>query len=221
MLDATLPVGRIATTHPQALRVFERHGIDYCCGGARVLADVCASRGIEVDLVLAEIAAAVPPVDAPAAAWAEAPLPSLVDHIESRYHRPLERDLERLSFLVRKVTAVHGPQHPELFFPLAEAFEALREDVEPHMRKEETVLFPWIRAGRGDTGAAAVKVLGDEHVAVGAILARLRLLTGDFVAPDDACGSWRALWDGLRELEADLHAHIHLENNVLFPRVLA
>lgn len=220
-LDPRLPIGRIAIVHPHAVRVFERHAIDFCCGGARALADVCAARGLDVDALVAEIDAARPATRAPVVDWDAAPLAELVDHIEARYHRPLERDLARLQGLLRKVVSVHGPHHPELFGPLDEAFRALREDLEPHVRKEEEVLFPWIRGGRGETAAAAVKVLAEEHEAVGAILVRIRALTDDYVAPEDACSTWHALWDGLHELERDLHAHIHLEHNVLFPRALA
>lgn len=220
-LDPRLPVGRIATTHPQSVRVFERHGIDFCCGGARPLSDVCAAKGLDVNAVVAEIAQARAPVGGPTVDWDAAPLAALVDHIEARYHRPLERDLDRLKGLVRKVVTVHGPTHGDQMDALDEAFAALVEDLEPHIKKEEEVLFPWIRGGRGETATGAVKVLSEEHEAVGEILVRLREITGDYEAPEDACGTWRALWDGLHELERDLHAHIHLENNVLFPRALA
>lgn len=220
-IDPRLPVGRIAITHPQSIRVFERHGIDFCCGGARPLTDLCAAKRIDVDALLAEIALASAPVDGPKTDWDDQPLSALVDHIEARYHRPLESDLHRLQGLVTKVVRVHGPTHGEQMDALDEAFTALREDIEPHMKKEEEVLFPWIRGGRGETATGAVKVLSEEHEDVGAILERIRAITDDYEAPEDACGTWRALWDGLHELERDLHAHIHLENNILFPRALA
>lgn len=219
-IDPNLTVGRIATLYPQAIAVFERFGIDYCCGGARTFAEACEAKRCDPAYVVAVIARAVVPEADALTDWETAPLTALIDHIEQRYHRTLARDLDRLGGLVFKVVGVHGGEHPELG-ALDEAFTALREEVEPHMQKEESVLFALIRANRGDTSGGAVKVLAQEHEEVGRILHDLRQLTNGYVAPDDACGSWRALWEGLRVLEADLHAHIHLENNVLFPRALS
>jgi regulator of cell morphogenesis and NO signaling len=115
---------------------------------------------------------------------------------------------------------VHHDKDPATMDALRRAWTDLVEDLVPHMRKEEQVLFPWIRSGHGDSAWAPIQVMESDHERVGEILATIRRLTGDYVVPEEACGSWRALWQGLEALEEDLHRHIHLENNVLFPRAL-
>lgn len=219
-LDPNLTVGALATSAPHAVRVLERHRIDYCCGGGRTLAEVAAQRGLALDTLAAEIDAARPRTPG-TVDWATLPLPELIDHIIVTYHRPLEQELRRLGGLARKVCAVHGPKDPSRFAELLETFLAVEAEILPHMEKEEEILFPWIKAGRGQSAGAPIRVMQEDHEVLGRLLVTLRKLTDDYEAPPDACGSWRALWDGLAELEQDLHAHIHLENNVLFPRALA
>jgi regulator of cell morphogenesis and NO signaling len=158
---------------------------------------------------------------APETDWETAPLPVLVDHIEARFHRALERELPRLRGLLLKTASVHGAPHRARFAALEEALDELREELEPHLKKEEEILFLWIRAGRGETASAAVKVLAEEHASLRDILAEIRELANGYVVPAGACSTWRALWDGLRGLERELYAHLHLEDAVLFPRALA
>lgn len=220
-IDANLTVGRIATLHPQSIPVFERFGVDYCCGGARTLVEVCAAKRYDPAYIIAEIARSVVPVPGTGIDWETSPLPHLIEHIEQRYHRTLTRDLDRLDGLVSKVVQVHGGEHPDVMTPLDEAFTMLREDMVRHMKEEEDVLFALIRGDRGDGSGAAVKGLTQEHEKISRILKALRQITTGYVAPAGACGSWRALWAGLSALDHDLHAHIHIENNVLFRRALA
>lgn len=214
------PVGTLAANHPRSTRVFARHQIDYCCGGGRPLADACARRGLDVDQVVQEIAAELDGPGPETRAWREAGLDELITHIETTYHGPLREELSRLEGMARKVLSVHGDKMPEVLGELVTVFEGLHAELLDHMNKEEAILFPLIRAGRGPETGAPVEVMEHEHESAGAALARIRELTDDFTVPEGACTTWRALWDGLRELESDMHQHIHLENNILFPRAL-
>jgi regulator of cell morphogenesis and NO signaling len=220
-LDGARPVGEIAATWPVTIPVLSKLGLDFCCDGRRPLEDACAKKGISVDATLEALQTALADHAAAEPSLVDAPLDAVIDHILSRYHRPLDEELTRLTALAEKVLRVHGPDHGDVVEPVVRTFFALRDELIPHMHKEENVLFPWIRAGRGATAGAPVRVMLAEHDTAGGLLADLRTLTDGFVAPPGACGSWQALWAGLAQLEADAHRHIHLENSVLFPRALA
>lgn len=214
-------VGEIATRHPLATRVFARHGIDFCCGGGVALADACAKRGLDTDAVLGEIERTIegPGADA-ATRWDEAPVADLVRFILERYHAPLREELPRLEAMTRKVARVHGDKEPVRLPALLETFLALKAEVDEHLREEEEALFPAILAG-AENPDTPLGAFVDDHSRVGRELERIRELTDGFRVPDGACNTWNALWHGLAALETDLHEHIHLENNVLFPRVAA
>jgi regulator of cell morphogenesis and NO signaling len=214
-------VGEIATHHPLATRVFARHGIDFCCGGGVALADACAKRGLDADTIVDEITrtVAAPGNDDPQR-WDRAPLPALVRHIVEHYHAALREELPRLEAMARKVHRVHGDRDPERLGALLDTYLGLVEEVQEHLRDEEERLFPAILS-RDPNAAGSIGELVDDHSRVGQELARIRELTDDFQVPADACNTWNALWHGLAALERDLHQHIHLENNVLFPRVAA
>lgn len=226
-------IAELAAAHPATIRIFQRHGIDFCCGGKRALAEVCEESRLSFDEIkrLLEGAVASPQAEGPG--WHTAPLPEVVDHILERYHRPLDEELPRLDQLMRKVAHVHGERHPELL-EVARTFTALCDDLGPHMMKEERILFPYIlkmsalaNVGTPLPGSpfgsieSPISVMEREHESVGTLLADLRRLTSGYVAPDDACNSFRGLLHGLAELERDTHQHIHIENNVLFPRAKA
>ena len=153
--------------------------------------------------------------------WDEAPLEDLIDHIIATYHRPLEEELPRLEAMLRKVNQVHGEKDPERLAALLEVFIELKDELTSHMMKEEQVLFPMIIDGNGAMAMGPVNVMMHEHESAGDALKRIRILTDDYQPPDGACTTWRALWHGLGVLETELHQHIHLENNILFPRALA
>ena len=212
-------VGEIAAAHPLATRVFARHGIDFCCGGGVPLSQACAKRELDAGAVVAEIEATLADGDDAGEHWSEAPLDALVRHILADYHEPLREELPRLETMARKVNRVHGEREPVRLPALLETYLALEAEISRHLADEETGLFPAIlERGASVTGAAA---LLDDHREVGRRLAEIRELTDDFVPPEGACNTWRALWAGLEALESSLHEHIHLENNVLFPRLAA
>lgn len=214
-------VGQLATENPLATRVFARHGIDYCCGGGRPLAEVCAEKGLDTNAIVSEIEKEINAPGDPAERWDEAPLDQLIDHILATYHVPLWEELSRLDMMARKVHQVHGSKDPEMLGGIVQVFTALKEELDQHMRKEEQILFPMIKGGQGAMAGPPVNVMHAEHESAGEALRRLRELTSNYTVPEEACNTWRALWHGLEALENDLHQHIHLENNILFPRALA
>ena len=213
-------VGEIAARHPLATRVFARHGIDFCCGGGVAIAQACAKRQLDTAAVLEEIERTIAVPASEEMRWDERPLGDLVRHIIERFHEPLREELPRLESMARKVFRVHGDKDPERLGALLESFLRLQAEVVAHLRQEEESLFPsLLRAATNEP--AELEPFVDDHVRVGQELHRIRELTDGFRVPDGACNTWNALWHGLAALETDLHEHIHLENNVLFPRVAA
>jgi regulator of cell morphogenesis and NO signaling len=226
-------VADLAVAHAGTIRVFQAYGIDYCCGGRRALSEVCRERGLDFAAVSEAVRAAMAPAAAPVFDWAGAPLDDAADRIVAVYHVPLRAELVRLGEMADKVRRVHGERHPEVF-EVAASLQALVEDVTPHMMKEERMLFPYLarlaaaaRAGRATGGspfgtvANPIRVMEAEHEAVGEIVAGLRRTTGGYTAPEDACNTFRGLYHGLAALERDLHEHIHVENNIVFPRAVS
>jgi regulator of cell morphogenesis and NO signaling len=213
-------VGQIATEHPLATRVFARHGIDFCCGGGQPLEEVCEKLGLDSKAVLDEIEREIVQPSEKQIRWDEAPLDDLIRHILTAYHAPLKEELPRLESMSRKVVEVHRDKRPEMLPELLAVFSGLKAELEQHMAKEEQILFPMIQRGQGAMAGGPISVMEHEHDSAGRALHRLRELTDGYDVPAEACNTWRALWHGLAALEDSLHQHIHLENNILFPRVL-
>ena len=221
MIELHSKVGQIATEHPLATRVFARHGIDFCCGGGKPLAEVCARRNLDPSTVLAEIRDELAAPEYAEVRWDEAPLDELIDHILETYHASLREELPRLEAMAAKVVDVHREKEPQALPELLSVYLGLKAELESHMAKEEQILFPMIKRGQGAQCRGPISVMEVEHDSAGGALARLRELTSDYEVPEKACNTWRALWHGLAALEESLHQHIHLENNILFPRALA
>jgi regulator of cell morphogenesis and NO signaling len=231
-IDPQSQIAAIATAHPETIRVFQRHGIDFCCGGKRHLAEACAERGLAASAVVADLESSLLDSSPGDRDWTAAPLAELVEHIETRYHEKLREELPRLGQMADKVLRVHGDRHPAMVPPLAATLAAMSAEIASHLRDEEALLFPVVRALDADgqqpdrTAALAASTelaramdgMEHEHVAVGVALARMRALSHDFAPPEGACNTFRGLFHGLEELERELHEHIHLENNILFPR---
>jgi regulator of cell morphogenesis and NO signaling len=216
-------VATIASEHPSTIAVFERRGLDFCCGGKRPLGVACDELGLSPEVVLAEVRDAIAGPE-PETAWSSAPLPALVAHILDRYHRTLRRDLPTIDSLAQRVAARHGDHKPSLV-RVRELVELLGDEMSSHMMKEEHVLFPMIeRLAAAPAGSmplpidGPVQAMEHEHDEVASMLAELRQLTAGFQPPAEACNSYRGLFQMLADLERDTHVHIHLENNVLFPR---
>lgn len=221
-------VGQLVAERASRAKVFERFGIDYCCGGKISVAEACGRKGVDPVAVMAALDA----LDAALGAnvderdWSTAPLDTLVQHILTTHHAYLNEAMPRLAFLVSKVARVHGDSHPELLEVLS-FYNKFHAEMVAHMGKEEAILFPLILglAKGEDVGfappvAAPISVMEAEHDGAGRDLEAINRLTNGYVPPESACNSYRAMLDGLRELEQDTHRHIHLENNVLFPRAI-
>jgi regulator of cell morphogenesis and NO signaling len=216
-------LGGVVAEHPRAAAVFERLGLDYCCGGQQTLADACTARGLDPETVATMLAA----LDNDAAtaaghAVATASITELCDHIVSSHHEPLHSVLPRISELLVKVVRAHGDEDPDVR-RLEELFAATRTELEDHMRLEEELVFPACRA-LDTAGVAAVDAellarLEDTHAATGEALRGLRELGGDYRLDAAHCTTHRVLLHTLAEFELDLHQHIHEENNVLFAKV--
>lgn len=219
-IDPTTPVGRIAAEHPLSTRVFARHGIDFCCGGGQPLARACEKRNLDSTTIVDEISRELNGTSESPERWDEAPLNDLVEHILFAYHQPLWEELPRLEAMARRVLEVHHDKDPERLPALARLVSALRAEIEGHMQKEEQILFPMVKRGEGFMADGPIAIMEEEHEAAAGILRRFRELTDDYTVPAQACNTWRALWHGLSALESALHMHIHLENNILFPRAL-
>jgi regulator of cell morphogenesis and NO signaling len=217
-------VAEIATAAPATIKVFQRHQIEFCCGGHIPLFEACADLSLDTDAVLAELRAAQATAE-DAVDWRQRPLAELIAHIQERYHAPLREELPRLAAMMDKVVTRHGRRLPETLLPLQATFDALQRELLDHMAKEDAVLFPAVQALEAGGPSAGwswiggpIHVMEAEHESAGAALARLRELTHGYAPPEDACPTFRGLYYGLSQLERDMHQHVHLENHVLFPR---
>jgi len=212
--------------------VLARHKLDFCCGGRKTLSQACAAAGLDVRAVLSELDAEISARAAPAGPdWQTRPLDELADFIVATHHEFTRSAIARITPLLAKVLAKHGDRHPELL-RIATVFAALAADMEPHMLREERVLFPYIRSLARAVAAPPpappfgtvrnpVRMMMAEHDRAADQLADIQEATGGFSAPADACSSFRALYAALAELRLDLLKHVSLENNVLFPRAVA
>jgi regulator of cell morphogenesis and NO signaling len=215
--DRTL--GELVTANPAAAKVLHRYRLDFCCGGKQSLTQACASSGLNPETILREIGA-LTANEADEVRWADRSIAELVGHILERYHAPLRSELERLVALARQVEHAHADK-PDCPQGLGDLLAEVSEAVESHLAKEEKILFPLILSGRGSMAYMPVQVMVQEHEDHGQNLRRIRELTHDLQLPEHACTSWRELYRSLAALEVELMDHIHLENNILFPRALA
>ena len=224
-------VKELAVQVPGAARVFEHFGIDYCCGGNVPLEQACGKAGLRLEEVLSSLDNA--PRDAATAVdWSEAPLAALAQHIVVKHHAFTRAETTRLEGLFAKVHAAHGAKHPELAGMQA-TFSSMADELRMHMMKEENILFPYLAAmeraviekkplPRAMFGSVEnpVRNMMKEHDDAGEALRTVRESSHGYAAPDDACTTYRELYRSLQEFEADMHEHVHLENNILFPRAL-
>ena len=234
MINSETTVKEVALHMPESTRLFEQLKIDYCCGGNKPLGEACVSAGLDVDTVmemLGEVAESSSQ-DASAGDFQNASLPQLIEHILNTHHVFTKSEMARLDALTAKVIEAHGRNHPELL-DVGELFKQLCSDLTPHMFKEEQVLFPYIVAmtqaaldnqptpfSPFGTVNNPVRMMMKEHDTAGEILRELRAVTSDYKVPPDACISYQTLYQALENFERDLHQHIHLENNLLFPKAL-
>ena len=231
-LDSNTTVREIAVHMPQSTRIFEKLNIDYCCGGNTRVVDACTKAGIEVEQLEQMLADSQPAPVANPLDFQNMTLNALTTYIVDKHHVFTKAEITRLGSLLAKVVSVHGNNHPELL-ALQPLFDRVSDDLNPHMFKEEQILFPYIQnletavAHKSPAPFAPfgtvnnpIRMMMMEHDAVGDILREMRKITNDYQLPADACISYQTLYAALIEFEQDLHQHIHLENNILFPRAL-
>ena len=230
---ASNTVREIAHQLPSSIRVFDDLGIDYCCGGYKSIAEACHNAGVSLEALLGrlgELNEALPDPDF--APWHQAPLSELTRHIVETHHAYVRQEIPRLNALLEKVNSRHGNAHPELA-PMKLVFAFVGEDMLNHMQKEEQVLFPYINSLERTSHEGAqppptpfgsvtrpVECMMRDHEKAGKDMQQMRDLSAGYTLPEGACLSYRALYDGLREFEQDLHRHVYLENNILFPRAI-
>ncbi|HEX6806275.1 MAG TPA: iron-sulfur cluster repair di-iron protein [Terriglobales bacterium] len=234
-LDTTQTVREMALSIPAATRVFEKFGIDYCCGGNKSLEKACDDANLSLDHVLESLASAATsnPSGSGHKNWASGALADLTAHINHTHHKYTREEIARLGPLFDKVCNVHGPKHPELL-EMRHDFRSLAQELTTHMMKEEMVLFPYIERMEEAVTAGEpilpapfgtvnnpVAMMIHEHDDAGNLLRNLRSRSNGYQPPEGACISYQTLYSALDAFEKDLHQHIHLENNVLFPRAIA
>ncbi len=233
-LDGARTVRELAIEIPNATRTFEKLGIDYCCGGSRSLSDACQHAHVPLEQVVTELGQGVEPgAKSAEQEVANGTLAQLAEHIVGAHHAYVKQELPRLQQLLKKVVSVHGAAHTELA-KIQQLFQGLSAELSSHMMKEEHILFPYIATlenavsnGRPrprpafGTVSNPVHMMELEHDAAGAALKEISSLSANYEPPEGACFSYRTLYAALKEFETDLHQHIHLENNILFPRAIA
>lgn len=231
-IDNSITVGDLVLLHPQLRQSLEQLGLDYCCGGKKSLKIAAESAGVPwttVEAVLNEALEKQP--SASSRDWNTAPLSELADHIVNTHHAFMKEQLPRLDNLLAKVEKAHGERHGKMLTQLRRAYNSIRSELEAHLMKEEQILFPLIKETEAFGNGSGKKVVShcgsvanpiqqmeSEHDSAGNELAIMRKLTGGYQLPSDACQTFAALYEGLAAMEADLHEHIHLENNILFPK---
>lgn len=229
MTAVTQTVREIAQKQPTSIRVFEKFGIEYCCGGGERLIEACAAMDVDVDAVIAALEAAAHNENAGVKDWTKVSLANLTQYIVATHHAYCKEELPRLSGLAMKVVKAHGGTNPELTLIRTRLAE-LAEELTDHLAEEEVVVFPMIAKLEAEKVIAGVEpaesrvsvgnplaLLIQEHDHAGVLLAEIRSLSRDFNAPEYACTTYHAFFEGLKEFERDLHRHVHLENNILFP----
>ena len=229
---ATKTIREIALEAPLTTRVFEEYKIDFCCGGRVPFAEACEKAGVDPAIMMSKLEAVVDTARAEGVVAGDQRSPSeLIDFIVSTHHAFTRDEFSRLLPLMYKVATKHGENHPELL-EMQKLFQELANDLMPHMQKEEMVLFPYIRKTEAAQAGSPlpfapfgtvehpVRMMMFEHETAGDILRQLRALSADYTAPEGACPSFKGLYAGIEDLERDLHRHIHLENNILFPQAI-
>lgn len=225
-------LGQLAAADLRKAQVFKKFGLDFCCGGKQTLREACEEKGLDILHVEQELQGVNQMQSSRPLPYDNWALDFLADYIVNTHHTYVKKTLPDLSAIALKVMQVHSAQHPELL-RIYELVEEVKTELEPHMLKEEKVLFPFIKelvAGNNPeimnfrtqlgTVQSPMNLMEMEHELVGGKMADIRVLSSNYVLPEDACASYTLLYSMLEDFEEDLQLHIHLENNILFPKAL-
>lgn len=225
----------IVTNLPHSVRVFEKYQLDFCCQGKQTLSQACETRGLSIDIVVNELAEVsnLSNQTLPVVNTAEMTLGELMDIIIARHHAYVRESLGPIQSHVQKIAKVHGDNHPELR-EMAACFADVVAEMGPHMMAEENVLFPFIREMEHAVSSGLdllppvfgtvrnpVAMMEAQHESAGGLMTRIRFLSLNYSVPDDGCATYRVAMQELKKFELDLHQHVHLENNILFPKAVA
>ena len=238
MIQKESTIGEIVAKNFRAVQVFEKFGLDFCCGGEKTISEACENKGLNAENVVTELNHSLENGKMWDSEAAKGPdfnsweLDFLVDYIINTHHIYVMKALPAINVHAQKVASKHGVNHPEVI-SIADLFANLKEELEAHLQKEEKMLFPYIKSLVNlkknniemqfppfGTVNNPVKVMEHEHENAGEILGWLNKLSNNYSAPDDACTTYKVLYEELKEFENDLHTHIHLENNILFPKAI-
>lgn len=224
-------IGDIVAEDFRTAAVFKRHGIDFCCKGGRTIEEACSNKKLNPEEIYEEIES-LPKNEGTSIDFNSWPLDLLADYIEKTHHRYVEEKTPVLQAFLDKLCKVHGDRHPELF-EINELFNESAHDLGAHMKKEELILFPFVRnmvkanssgmpLPRPAFGTVEnpVNMMKHEHTAEGDRFRKIAEITGEYTPPADACNTYRVAFAMLQDFENDLHRHIHLENNILFPKAI-
>ncbi|MBK8427665.1 MAG: iron-sulfur cluster repair di-iron protein [Lewinellaceae bacterium] len=221
-------IGEIVAADYRTATVFKAHGIDFCCKGGRSVSEVCESKNLKPEALLEEIRQAAATAEQPSADYHRWPLDLLVDYVEKKHHRYVAAKSPELMQYLDKLCKVHGERHPELF-DIRDEFAHVASELAAHMQKEEMILFPFVRKLATEAQPARpmfgtvqnpIQMMMHEHTVEGDRFARIAELTSQYTPSADGCTTYRVAFAMLREFEEDLHLHIHLENNIMFPRAI-
>lgn len=231
-LSENIKVKEVAVSNSNARKILEQAGVDYCCGGDKSLRDACMQSDVPFDEIMRRLRATDEPLSAKDVEWTIAPLDELTRHIVNRHHVYVREAIRRIEPLVEKVKAKHGQRHPEIA-EIEALFSQTAEEMIAHMQKEEQILFRYINALSLSvaekrtieppffrTVRNPIRTMMTEHDSAGELTRQIRRESSEYAAPADSCASFQALYRELGEFEADLHEHVHLENNILFPRAI-
>lgn len=227
MIERGLSIGEIVANDYRAADVFKKYKIDFCCGGKKTIAEACSKKNVNPDAVKKDLSSLGSKAEGPSQNFAHWDPAFLADYIVNVHHKYVTESIPVLLEYTNKVARVHGDSHPEAI-KIAQLFIEAAEELSSHMIKEERVLFPYVKqlASMQATGSPfgsvrhPVNVMEDEHELVGKIFEEIRQLTQDYMPPAGACATFRVSYLKLKEFEEDLQQHIHLENNILFPKAI-
>lgn len=223
-------LGDIVGRLPKASEIFKRYNIDFCCGGQRPLAAAVQEQNLNESEILAALDEAYQETENVKQDefidWRQAVFSDLIDHIVNTHHAYLNRELPQLSEYITKILRVHGVQHGAVLTKVHKLFHTLKMELEQHLIKEEEILFPMIKDYEKNQSAPylakikeTIQEIESEHTAAGDILKELRSVTKQYIPPKEVCTTFNLTYQKLKEMESDLFQHIHLENNILFPRL--
>lgn len=226
-LDTTL--GNFVAMYPRTRKVFEHLGMDYCCGGKQEIKAAAKEKNVDLKELISKLETAISESSEKniEKIWQNEPLTNVVEHIMSKHHSYLQKELPYVDKLLEKVVMVHGPKHRDFLYALNDTFKDLQNDLQQHLADEENLLFPNIKEIEASEKTVEqkekfnriVEKLYTEHDAAGEALSHMRSLTENYTLPGDACTSFESLYENLQAIEDNLHEHVHLENTVLFPKL--